>query len=103
DDKFLRFVGERSGSHHEHAGSTLRGGNTANFTHHRHADTLYPPVLALHEVTIFTDACHQIDAAVGHATAALLDRKSLAPEEFRHQILEFTPRQALKRGLAMIR
>jgi hypothetical protein len=59
-------------------------------------------VLALHEITVFTDAGHQVAPAAGLMSAALLHAETLAPEKLADQVFELAPGQQLKRRVTAL-
>jgi DNA-binding transcriptional LysR family regulator len=100
------LCGESPRRHDKPAGGAPRGHVAIQLPHHIRADLEGAPLLALNEEFLVAIPArflqHQIDAAIGAATAGLYQLVALQPKPFADEQLELVPRHSVEciRGLA---
>jgi hypothetical protein len=87
------IFGEGPRRHHKPAGRPLRRHDSVQLAHHRYPNLLRPPLLALHEKSLFTTREYHVDPTVGRRTAAFHDLKTSPPKALANDSFEISPAQ----------
>jgi hypothetical protein len=88
------ILGEGPRRHYIPAGRPLRRNDSVQLAHHRDPNLLRPPLLALHQKSLFTKREYQVDPTVGRRTAAFHDLKTSPPKALANDSFEVSPAQA---------